>query len=54
MRNQIAEHQEVIPTIMEIPAKDHPYEPSKDTILNRAARILWGAEIAAEKLKNLD
>ena len=51
VRNQIAEHEAVIPTIMEIPAKDHPYDPEKDTILYRAARILYGAEVAADKLK---
>ena len=51
VRNIIAEHQEVIPTIMEIPSKDTPYEPEKDTILSRAARILFGAEVGMQKLK---
>ena len=51
VRNLIAEHQEVIPTIMEMPSKDHAYEPEKDTILSRAARILYGAEVGMEKLK---
>ena len=51
VRNQIAEHQEVIPTIMEIPSKDHAYDPEKDTILVRAARILFGSEVGMEKLR---
>ena len=51
VRNLIVEHEEVIPTIMEIPSKDHAYEPEKDTILTRAARILYGAEIGMEKIK---
>ena len=50
VRNQIAEHEEVFPTILEIPAKDYPYDPVKDTILSRAARILYGNEVGMEKL----
>ncbi len=38
---------------MEIPSKDHSYEPEKDIILSRAARILYGAEVGAEKLKDV-
>jgi vacuolar-type H+-ATPase subunit F/Vma7 len=51
VRNLIAGHEEVIPTIMEIPSKDFAYDPLKDTILTRAAKILFGAEIGLEKLK---
>lgn len=54
IRNLIAEHEEVIPTIMEIPSKDVSYDPEKDTILVRAARILWGNEVGMEKLKQID
>lgn len=50
----IAEHNEVIPTIMEIPSKDVPYDPEKDTILCRAARNLYGNEVGMQKLKQLD
>ncbi len=51
IRNLIAEHEDVIPTIMEIPSKDVAYDPEKDIILVRAARILYGNEIGMEKLK---
>lgn len=51
VRNLIVEHEEVIPTIMEIPSKDVAYDPEKDTILTRAARILYGNEIGMEKIK---
>ena len=51
VRNLIVEHEEVIPTIMEIPSKDFAYEPEKDTILVRAARILYGNEMGMEKIK---
>lgn len=54
VRNLITEHEEVIPTIMEIPSKDVAYDPEKDMILNRAARILYGNEVGLEKLRQLD
>ena len=54
IRNLINEHNEVIPTIMEIPSKDVPYDPEKDTILCRAARNLYGNEVGMQKLKQLD
>ena len=41
----------MIPTILEIPSKDHAYDPEKDTILTRPARILYGAEVGLEKLR---
>ena len=37
VRNVIVEHEEVIPTILEIPSKSTPYEADKDTIVLRAA-----------------
>ncbi len=52
IRNLIAEYEGIIPTIMEIPSKDYAYDPEKDTILQRAARILYGADSASEKLKD--
>eukprot|EP00347_Sterkiella_histriomuscorum_P020852 403336220 len=54
IRNLITEHQEVIPTVMEIPSKDVAYDPEKDMILNRAARILYGNEVGMEKLRQQD
>jgi V-type H+-transporting ATPase subunit F len=54
IRNLIAEHTEVIPSVMEIPSKDVPYDPEKDTILCRAARNLYGNEVGMQKLKQLD
>ena len=54
IRNRIAEHEEAIPTIMEIPSKDVPYDPLKDTVLCRAARMLYGAEVGMQKLQQLD
>lgn len=51
VRNIIVEHERTIPTILEIPSKDTPYEAEKDTIVVRAAAILWGAEAGTDKLR---
>lgn len=36
VRHIIDSHKEPIPSILEIPSKDAPYDPSKDSILRRA------------------
>lgn len=53
VRNTIVEHEKIMPTILEIPSKDNPYDPEKDTIVQRAAGILWGADTGSEKLKEM-
>jgi V-type H+-transporting ATPase subunit F len=53
VRNVILEHEEIIPTILEIPSKNNPYDPEKDPIVLRAAQILWGCDTGLEKLREL-
>ena len=36
VRTTIDNHTAPVPAILEIPSKDHPYDPSKDSILRRA------------------
>ena len=36
VRHVIDAHTASLPAILEIPSKDHPYDPSKDSILRRA------------------
>ena len=36
IRHVIDRHDKPIPAILEIPSKDHPYDPNKDSILRRA------------------
>ena len=52
----IVEHQEdetkLLPAILEIPSKDAPYDPTKDSMLVYAATRLYGAEAGMEKLKH--
>ena len=43
IRYLLDSHTECIPAILEIPSKDHPYDPSKDSILKRA-RGMFNAE----------
>jgi len=55
VRSMIVEHQnneeKLVPTILEIPSKDAPYDPTKDTMLVAAAQKLFGAEAGIEKLR---
>ena len=53
VRQVIIEHDAVIPTILEIPSKETPYDPEKDTIVVRAASILWGSDTGMDKLKQM-
>lgn len=36
IRHAIDSHSDPVPAVLEIPSKDHPYDPSKDSILRRA------------------
>ena len=36
IRGTVDSYNGTIPTVLEIPSKDHPYDPSKDSILRRA------------------
>ena len=51
----IIEHNEdeekVLPSILEIPSKDCPYDPLKDSMLVMAASRLYGQEAGKEKLR---
>eukprot|EP01113_Clastostelium_recurvatum_P021158 TRINITY_DN2503_c0_g1_i1.p1 TRINITY_DN2503_c0_g1~~TRINITY_DN2503_c0_g1_i1.p1 ORF type:complete len:138 (-),score=27.23 TRINITY_DN2503_c0_g1_i1:77-454(-) len=39
IRYLIDEYTKVIPTILEIPSKDHPYDPSKDSVMTKVKRL---------------
>lgn len=40
IRHVIDSHTQPIPSVLEIPSKDHPYDASKDSILRRA-KVRW-------------
>ena len=54
IRDKIVLHEEnedkFFPTILEIPSKDVAYDPTKDTMLVRAAQRLYGQEQGMAKL----
>ncbi|EGF81157.1 hypothetical protein BATDEDRAFT_87408 [Batrachochytrium dendrobatidis JAM81] len=43
IRAQLEAHHQAFPTVLEIPSKDHPYDPSKDSVLKRVQK-LFGEE----------
>ena len=53
VRKTIVAHTRTLPTLLEIPSKDHPYDPSKDTVVVKAANILWGPDTAGQKLAEM-
>ena len=58
IRNMIVEHlaneEKILPSVLEIPTKECPYDPCKDGMLVKAASKLYGLEAGLEKLKNLN
>ncbi|XP_042903601.1 V-type proton ATPase subunit F [Parasteatoda tepidariorum] len=44
IRYVIDAHTKPVPAVLEIPSKDHPYDPSKDSILRRAKGIFQAEE----------
>ncbi|CAO3609477.1 F subunit of V-type ATPase [Cunninghamella echinulata] len=39
VRELIDNHNQAFPTVLEIPSKDHPYDPEKDSVLKRVRRL---------------
>jgi len=39
IRNTVDTYTEAFPAILEIPSKDHPYDPEKDSVLRRVRRL---------------
>ncbi|KAI8995381.1 vacuolar ATP synthase subunit F (V-ATPase F subunit) [Trametes punicea] len=39
IRPTVDKYQEAFPALLEIPSKDHPYDPSKDSILKRVHKL---------------
>ncbi|KAI1243989.1 H(+)-transporting V1 sector ATPase subunit F [Eutypa lata] len=39
IRHRIDTYTAAFPTVLEIPSKDHPYDPEKDSVLRRVRRL---------------
>ena len=45
IRETLDAYDEIIPTVLEIPSKNHPYSIEKDSIMQKALRQLYGNNI---------
>ena len=43
IRPLLDEYRQAFPTILEIPSKDHPYDPAKDSVLKRIQKLFGEA-----------
>jgi V-type H+-transporting ATPase subunit F len=39
IRPRVEAYTAAFPSLLEIPSKDHPYDPEKDTVLKRVRRL---------------
>ncbi len=39
IRHLIDDYNQMLPALLEIPSKDHPYDPDKDSLLRRVNRL---------------
>uniref|UniRef100_A0A8C4UB81 V-ATPase 14 kDa subunit n=1 Tax=Falco tinnunculus TaxID=100819 RepID=A0A8C4UB81_FALTI len=39
IQHAVEAHARPLPTILEIPSKEHPYDPAKDSVLRRARGV---------------
>lgn len=39
IRDVVDKFQEAFPAVLEIPSKDHPYDPEKDSVLRRVRKL---------------
>ena len=39
IRNVVDSFADAFPAVLEIPSKDHPYDPEKDSVLKRVRRL---------------
>jgi len=39
IRSQVDGYNEAFPAVLEIPSKDHPYDPEKDSVMKRVRKL---------------
>ncbi|GBG30805.1 V-type proton ATPase subunit F [Hondaea fermentalgiana] len=42
IRQELAKYTKLVPTVLEIPSKEHPYDPTKDQVLKQVNLLLGG------------
>jgi V-type H+-transporting ATPase subunit F len=40
LKLKVQQYDKVIPTVLQIPSKDHPYDPSKDHVMQRVSSLM--------------
>ena len=40
LKLKVQKYDKVIPTVLQIPSKDHPYDPSKDHVMQRVTGLM--------------
>ena len=48
IRDTLDAYNEIIPTVLKIPSKQHPYSIEKDSVMQKALRQLYGQNIPEE------
>ena len=43
IRKRVDEYSEAFPTVLEIPSKDHPYDPEKDSVMKKVKKLAGDA-----------
>ena len=39
IRPRVDQYNEAFPSLLEIPSKDHPYDPEKDSVMKRVRKL---------------
>lgn len=39
IRHRVDAYNEAFPSLLEIPSKDHPYDPEKDSVMKRVRKL---------------
>jgi len=39
IRDRVDKYNEAFPSLLEIPSKDHPYDPEKDSVMKRVRKL---------------
>lgn len=39
IRDRVDKYNEAFPSLLEIPSKDHPYDPDKDSVMKRVRKL---------------
>ena len=53
IRDSLDDYDQLLPVVLEIPSKNYPYSPEKDSLMQKALRQLYGQNIPKEELADI-